>query len=64
MPPDNPQNPDPGNLDNVEPAAETRKFARMCRDMYVALLKEGFAEAQAMQIIGHTIAASIAGRQK
>lgn len=34
-------------------------FARMVRQMFVALMLEGFTEAQALQVIGVGIAASI-----
>lgn len=42
-----------------EPAAEQRKFAAILRQMYVALVQEGFTSAEAMQIIGTTIAAEM-----
>lgn len=45
----------------VEPSADLRQFASMMRQMYVALLAEGFSEAEALAIIGHTIRGSFGG---
>lgn len=45
---------------NEEPRAELRAFARAMREMYVAMQQEGFTEAEAMQIVGVTIASGIA----
>lgn len=42
----------------VEPSADARMFARNMHGLYIALTLEGFTEAQALQIIGMTIAAS------
>ena len=46
-----------------EPSAAMRSVARILRDQYVALLAEDFTEAQALTIIGHTVAAMIDGKQ-
>lgn len=43
-----------------EPRAELRQFARAMREIYVAMQQEGFTEAEAMQIVGVTIASGIA----
>lgn len=45
----------------VEPSAEIRNAAHMVREMYVALLMEGFTEAQALQIIGYSLSGSAGG---
>lgn len=44
-----------------EPSADMREFARICRDMYVGLLQEGFTEREALAILGQVIAAQIGG---
>jgi hypothetical protein len=48
------------NFDGFEPPAETRVFAKMLRDMYVALQKEGFTQNEALRIIGQVIAGGFA----
>lgn len=40
-----------------------REFARICRDMYVGLLQEGFTEREALVIVGQVITAQIGGGQ-
>ena len=42
-----------------EPSAASRLMARGLRDIYVALLAEGFTEKQAIGLLGQTIAASV-----
>lgn len=42
----------------IEPAANLRVLASMLRQTYIALVAEGFTEAQALQIIGHILAAN------
>lgn len=42
----------------VEPSADMRAVARSNRELYVALVAEGFTPVQAMQIIGVVLAAS------
>lgn len=42
----------------IEPSAEMRMFAHTTREMYLALLAEGFTEREAFNIVGVTIAAS------
>ena len=49
--------PDPH--DSYEPSAAARAAARACRDQYLALIKEGFTEAQALHIVGVTLSAVI-----
>lgn len=44
-----------------EPRAEIREFARGMREMYVALLQEGFNEGEALRIIGQVIEGGMAG---
>lgn len=39
-----------------EASAEMRAMARVFRDMYVALVAEGFKPTEALTIIGHAIA--------
>lgn len=41
-----------------EPTAEMRSAARSMRELFVALVREGFTEIQALQIIG----AALGGR--
>ena len=47
--------------EGIEPNAEMRALAATCWQAFVALQKEGFTEAQALQIIGHMIGASNGG---
>lgn len=42
----------------TEPSALMREFAQNNREMYLALVDRGFTENQALQIIGHVIAAA------
>jgi len=42
----------------IEPNADMRVMANALRQMFLALIQEGFNEQQAMQIIGVTLAAS------
>lgn len=48
----------PGNFD-VEPSADTREAAHGVREMFVALVMEGFTENQALIIVGQILAAAI-----
>jgi rRNA processing protein Krr1/Pno1 len=43
---------------NEEPTADQREAAKATRGIYVALIKEGFTEDQALKILGTMIAAS------
>ena len=43
-----------------EASADQRVFAKQFREMYLALVEEGFTEQQALVIIGQIIAAGIA----
>lgn len=45
----------------VEPSAEMRSAAHGLREMYIALLLEGFSETQAIQIIGYSISGNTNG---
>lgn len=47
----------------IEPSADLRQFASFFRQMYVALLEEGFDDRQALTIIGQTLAAQLGGGQ-
>lgn len=38
-----------------EPSADLRQAASAMRQMFVALVNEGFSEDQALQIIGHVL---------
>jgi len=42
----------------IEPNADMRVMANALRQMFLALIQEGFNEQQAMQIVGVTLAAS------
>ena len=42
----------------IEPSAEMRQLANVLRQMYVALLDQGFTVPEALQIIGYTLAAN------
>lgn len=44
-----------------EPNAQNRQFARQVRDVYVALVAEGFSTNEAMTIIATAIAAALKG---
>lgn len=39
----------------IEPSAQLREAANAMRQMFVALIDEGFSEAEALQIIGHIL---------
>ena len=43
----------------MEPHAEMRSVANWMRQMYVALIDEGFTEQQALVLLGQTVTASI-----
>ena len=43
-----------------EPTADMRQVARTLRDMFQALIQEGFTEQHALVIIGQALSASIA----
>lgn len=45
----------------IEPSADMRAFAHTTREMYLALIAEGFTEREAFNIVGVTIAASFGG---
>ena len=38
-----------------EPSADLRQAASAMRQMFIALVNEGFSEVQALQIIGHIL---------
>lgn len=38
-----------------EPSADLRQAASAMRQMFVALVNEGFSETEALQIIGHIL---------
>jgi len=46
------------DIERVEPSADTRAFAQQTRQVFVALLLEGFTEFQALHIIGVMLAAA------
>jgi len=52
-----PMNPAP-----MEPSADLRAFANTLRQMFVALLSEGFTESQAVAIIGKALSAHMGGK--
>jgi hypothetical protein len=43
----------------VEPSAEHRVFAKMVRQMFLALVAEGFTEQQALVIVGQVMALAV-----
>jgi hypothetical protein len=42
----------------IEPSADTRVFAKQLRQLYLALLDEGFSEAQTMSMLGQMMTAA------
>ena len=44
---------------NVEPSAAVREGAHSIREMFVALVMEGFTEGQALIIVGQVLAATL-----
>ena len=42
--------------DQVEPSAALRGGAHQLRELYVALVAEGFTSQEALEIIGHILA--------
>lgn len=44
--------------EQYEPSADARVSARAMRDLFLALRQEGFTEAQALSILGSSIAAA------
>lgn len=51
-------------FENEEPSADWRGMAKMFREMYVALVHEGFTEKQALELLSHTIGSSILANRK
>lgn len=49
------------NAAPMEPSADLRMVANALRQMFVALVSEGFTEPQALGIIGQVIAANNPG---
>lgn len=47
----------------MEPTAELRAAANHLRQMYVALIDQGFTSGEALTICGYAIAANAAGGQ-
>lgn len=45
-----------------EPSADIRQAASALRQMYVALIAEGFDERQTLVIIGQVLAAGVGGK--
>lgn len=43
------------NLVPVEPSADIRNMASFCRQLYVALIEQGFSTLQAQQLVGQLI---------
>ena len=42
-------------MNPIEPAADVREAAHKVREIFVALIAEGFSEPQALSIIGHVL---------
>jgi len=49
------------NDPKMEPNADMRAMANAARQMFVALVDEGFTEEQALILLGQTITANIRG---
>lgn len=49
--------------DPVEPSAEVRASAHQLREIFVALIAEGFTKDEAVAIIGKIVSAGIQGQQ-
>lgn len=49
-------------FEGFEPGADQRQAAAALRQFYLALVKEGFSEDQAMGMISTMLAASLGGR--
>jgi hypothetical protein len=47
-----------GMIGPEEPSADLRTFASAMRQMYIALVNEGFSPSEALAIVGHVIAGS------
>jgi len=47
------------SIDRVEPSADMRQNAHQLREMFIALVEEGFTEAQAVGIIGKILSAGM-----
>lgn len=47
---------------HIEPSADLRKFAQLIRQMYVALVGQGFSEDEAMLIILAMVSKPNAGK--
>lgn len=45
----------------VEPSSDLRQFAMAMWQMHVALVNEGFSEAQPLKLVGTVLASSIGG---
>lgn len=46
----------PSNIQpEVEPSAEIRQLAKNLRQIYLALIREGFTPPEALAIIGHAV---------
>ena len=48
----------------IEPSADMRMWASSLRQMYVALVMEGFTEPEALTIIGHVLTAFYGGHNE
>lgn len=47
----------------IEPAGDLRQMANILRQMYIALMAEGFTTQEALVIIGQCIAANSGGQR-
>lgn len=45
----------------IEPSADLRTFANQMRQMFVALVAEGFTRDEALVVIGHVISSVTGG---
>jgi hypothetical protein len=45
----------------VEPSADTRAFARSAREMFLALLEQGFTEEQSTRMVAIMIGQAVSG---
>lgn len=53
-----------GIVGPVEPSADMREMANHCRQMYLALVEQGFTEDEALRLLSVTLSAAFGGGAK